>query len=155
MHFASELRAYGAQRILPQEAALDRLQSLVAAEYGMLVTLEGGAGIHYENPIYREIYGEDGPARLDFTAYWRRKPLISPKPTRRSAGSRSLERRIDQVTSMSGLCGNERLINFDSRRRAADRRWLRRGMIAHLRAAHPSISAVTCAATERASPSRS
>jgi DNA-binding transcriptional LysR family regulator len=77
----AKLGGYGAQRILRQETALDRLLSLVAAEYGTLLMLEGGTGIHYESVVYREICGEDGPTRLDFTAYWRKangNPTLAP-----------------------------------------------------------------------------
>jgi DNA-binding transcriptional LysR family regulator len=77
----AKLGDYGAQRILRQETALDRLLSLVAAEYGTLLMLEGGTGIHYESVVYREIHGEDGATRLDFTAYWRKansNPTLAP-----------------------------------------------------------------------------
>jgi hypothetical protein len=36
--------SYGPQRVLRQKAALDRLLSLVVAEYGTLLMLEGGTG---------------------------------------------------------------------------------------------------------------
>src|SRR5258708_38406039 len=45
----SRLGDYGRQRVLRQESALDRLLSLVAAEYGALLMLEGGTGISLEN----------------------------------------------------------------------------------------------------------
>ncbi|WP_346726643.1 LysR family transcriptional regulator [Acidiphilium multivorum] len=77
----SRLRDWGAQRILRQEAGLDRLLSLVAAERGTLLMLEGGTGIHYDNVVYREIHQEDGPTRLPFMAYWRQSnanPALIP-----------------------------------------------------------------------------
>jgi DNA-binding transcriptional LysR family regulator len=75
-----KLGDYRAPRILRQEAALDRLLSLVAAEYGTLLMLEGGTGIHCESVVYRELHGEEGPTRLGFTAYWR-KANGNPAPT--------------------------------------------------------------------------
>lgn len=77
----SRLGSYGPQQVLRQEAALDRLLSLVAAEYGTLLMLEGGTGIRYENVVYREVHDDEGPTRLDFTAYWRQSngnPTLAP-----------------------------------------------------------------------------
>lgn len=77
----SRLRDYGAQRILRQEAGLDRLLSLVAAECGALLMLEGGTGIRCDNVTYREIHEDDGPTRLSFMAYWRQSngsPTLAP-----------------------------------------------------------------------------
>lgn len=77
----SRLGSYGAQRVLRQEAARDRLLSLVAAEYGALLMLEGGTGTRYENVVYREVHDDEGPTRLDFTVYWRQcngNPTITP-----------------------------------------------------------------------------
>jgi DNA-binding transcriptional LysR family regulator len=77
----SRLADYGTQRLLHQEAGLDRLLTLVAAQYGVLLMFEGGTGNKRDNIIYREIYGEDGPARLNFTAYWcesNNNPALGP-----------------------------------------------------------------------------
>jgi DNA-binding transcriptional LysR family regulator len=77
----ARLGEYGAQRVLRQEVSLDRLLSLVAVGYGILLMLEGGTGIHYENITYREIHEGEGPIRLDFTAYWREtnaNPTLAP-----------------------------------------------------------------------------
>lgn len=64
-----------------QDAALDRLLTLVAVRYGLLLMLEGATGIKYPGITYREIHGDDGPARLSFMAYWRRtngNPTLQP-----------------------------------------------------------------------------
>lgn len=77
----TRLGEYGAQRILRQESGLDRLLSLVAAEYGALLMLEGGTGVHYDNVSYREVHDGDSPTRLDFSAYWRQSngnPTLAP-----------------------------------------------------------------------------
>lgn len=77
----SRLRDYGRQHVLHQEVALDRLLSLVAAEYGPLLMLEGGTGIRRDDVTYREIHDDDGPTRLAFAAYWReanRNPTLAP-----------------------------------------------------------------------------
>jgi hypothetical protein len=47
------------------------LLSLVAAEYGALLMLDGATGVHYDNVTYREVRDGDGPTRLNFTANWR------------------------------------------------------------------------------------
>jgi DNA-binding transcriptional LysR family regulator len=77
----SRLRHYGEQLVLRQEAGLDRLLSLVAAECGALLMLEGGTGIRCDNVAYREIHEDDGPTRLSFMAYWRQSngnPTLAP-----------------------------------------------------------------------------
>lgn len=77
----SRVGDYGAQRILRHEVSLDRLLSLVAVGCGALLMLEGGTGMHHESVTYREIHDEEGPTRLDFTAYWREangNPTLSP-----------------------------------------------------------------------------
>lgn len=77
----AKLGDYGPQRILHQESGLDRLLSLVSAEYGALLMLEGATGVHYEGVTYREVRDEDGPTRLNFAAYWRQSngnPTLTP-----------------------------------------------------------------------------
>ncbi|WP_291548810.1 LysR family transcriptional regulator [Bosea sp. (in: a-proteobacteria)] len=77
----AKLHGSGPQRILHHDVSLDRLLSLVGAEYGMLLMLEGATGVHYEGVIYREVHEEEGPTRLDFTAYWRQannNPTLEP-----------------------------------------------------------------------------
>lgn len=78
---STRLDAYGPQRLLHHESGLDRLLSLVAAEYGILLMLEGAAGVHYENVTYREVLDGDNPTRLHFAAYWRQSndnPTLGP-----------------------------------------------------------------------------
>ncbi len=77
----SRLGDYGPQQVLRQESALDRLLSLVAAEYGALLMLEGGTGIRLDDVVYREICDDDGPTRLGFAAHWRQSngnPTLAP-----------------------------------------------------------------------------
>ncbi len=64
-----------------QDSGLDRLLSLVSAEYGALLMLEGATGIRYEGVTYREVHDDDGPTRLKFLAYWRHSnsnPTLTP-----------------------------------------------------------------------------
>lgn len=58
-------------RLLHQEAGLDRLLSLVSAEYGILLMLEGGTGLRHEGVVYREVRDSTEPTRLGFMAHWR------------------------------------------------------------------------------------
>jgi DNA-binding transcriptional LysR family regulator len=67
----SKLQDAGPQQLLHQDAALDRLLSMVSAKYGMLLMLEGGTGVHTESVIFREVGEEQRPTRLNFMAYWR------------------------------------------------------------------------------------
>lgn len=32
---------------------------------------EGATGVRYDGVAYREVHDEDGPTRLNFSAYWR------------------------------------------------------------------------------------
>jgi DNA-binding transcriptional LysR family regulator len=43
------------RHILHQDSGLDRLLSLVSAEHGALLMLEGGTGARYDGAVYREI----------------------------------------------------------------------------------------------------
>lgn len=77
----TKLGEYGTQRMLRQEAGLDRLLSLVAAEYGVLLMLEGATGVHVGNVTYREIHEEGSATRLHFKAYWlqsNENPTLAP-----------------------------------------------------------------------------
>lgn len=77
----SRLRDFGVQRVIHQETGLDRLLSLVAAQHGALLMLEGGTGIRHNDVAYREIHDENGPTRLAFMAYWREaneNPTLTP-----------------------------------------------------------------------------
>jgi len=78
---SAKLRGHGPQRILHQEAGLDRLLSLVGAETGIVLALEGATGAKYEGVVYREVQDVHGPTRLDFVAYWRdanSNPTLDP-----------------------------------------------------------------------------
>jgi len=71
----------GPQRLLYHESGLDRLLSLVAVNYGVLLMLEGATGLRYDNVTLREVQDGDGPTRLDFAAYWRQSndnPTLAP-----------------------------------------------------------------------------
>lgn len=77
----AKLRDYGPQRTLHQESALDRLLTLVSAEYGVLLMLEGATGVRYDGVTYREVHDGHGPTRLNFSAYWREangNPTLTP-----------------------------------------------------------------------------
>lgn len=77
----TKLSDFGPQRLSYQDSGLDRLLSLVAAEYGGLLMLEGATGLQYEGVTYHEVHDEDGPTRLNFMAYWRqsnRNPTLPP-----------------------------------------------------------------------------
>ena len=63
--------AIGDQHIVHQDASLDRLLSLVSADYGALLMFEGATGVRHEGVVYREVWDEDGPTRVHFLAYWR------------------------------------------------------------------------------------
>ncbi|MFG1420017.1 LysR family transcriptional regulator [Xanthobacter sp. V0B-10] len=68
-------------RFLHQESGLDRLLSLVSAEFGVLPMLEGATGVRFDNVTYREVHDTDGPTRLNFAAYWRQSngnPTLTP-----------------------------------------------------------------------------
>lgn len=52
---AARLNGVKPNRVLHQEAGLDRLLSLVSTGYGVLLMLEGGAGLKHEGVVYREI----------------------------------------------------------------------------------------------------
>jgi DNA-binding transcriptional LysR family regulator len=62
----AKLGDYGPQRVLHQESGLDRLLSLVAAEYGALLMLDGATGVHYDNVTYREVRDGDGANAAEF-----------------------------------------------------------------------------------------
>ena len=66
----ARLGSYGPQRVLHQESSLDRLLSLVAAEYGTLLMFEGATGVRYDHVIYRELHDGEGATRINFAAYW-------------------------------------------------------------------------------------
>ncbi len=78
---AAKLNGDKPNRVLHQESGLDRLLSLVSAEYGVLLMLEGGTGLKHEGVVYREIQEDTEPIRLGFTAYWRQSngnPTLEP-----------------------------------------------------------------------------
>jgi DNA-binding transcriptional LysR family regulator len=77
----AHLGSYGPQRVLHHESSLDRLLTLVAAEYGALLMLEGATGVRVDQVVYREVHGGEGPTRLNFAAYWRQSnenPALAP-----------------------------------------------------------------------------
>ena len=67
---AAKLRN-GAQHVIHQESSLDRLLSLVGADFGALLMFEGATGVRYEGVVYREVWDVDGPTRVNFMACWR------------------------------------------------------------------------------------
>jgi len=78
---AAKLLGCGPLCLLHQDSGLDRLLSLVSADFGVLLMLEGATGVHYEGVTYREVHDSDGPTRLNFVAYWRQSngnPTLTP-----------------------------------------------------------------------------
>jgi hypothetical protein len=65
----AKLNGDKSHRVLHQECGLDRLLSLVSAEYGVMLMLEGGTGLKQEGVVYRDIQEDTEPTRLGFTAY--------------------------------------------------------------------------------------
>ena len=63
--------AVGSQHIVHQDASLDRLLSLVSANYGTLLMFEGATGGRYDGVVYREVWDDDGPTQVKFMACWR------------------------------------------------------------------------------------
>ena len=63
--------ATASERFVRQDVSLDRLLSLVSAGYGALLMFEGATGVRYEGVVYHEVWEDDGPTRVPFTAYWR------------------------------------------------------------------------------------
>src|SRR6478672_4361888 len=57
----AQLRDYGPQRLIRQESGLDRLLSLAASNYGVLLMLEGATGVRHEGLVYKEVHNGDGP----------------------------------------------------------------------------------------------
>lgn len=66
-----KLNGFRPQRVLHQEAGLDRLLGLVSTECGILLMLEGGFGLRQDGVVYREVRDDTEPTRLGFMAYWR------------------------------------------------------------------------------------
>ena len=61
----------GLCRVVRQDAALDRLLTLVGTGWGLLLALEGATGAAYPGVVFREVHDSDGPTRLTFHALWR------------------------------------------------------------------------------------
>jgi DNA-binding transcriptional LysR family regulator len=78
---AAKLNGDKPHHIMHQECGLDRLLSLVSAELGVLLMLDGGTGLKHEGVVHREILEDTEPTRLAFTAYWRQSngnPTLEP-----------------------------------------------------------------------------
>lgn len=58
-------------RLTYHDVALDRLLTLVGADRGLLLALEGATGAAYQGVTFREVHDAEGPTRLSFHAYWR------------------------------------------------------------------------------------
>ncbi|MGY4403561.1 DNA-binding transcriptional LysR family regulator [Bradyrhizobium sp. USDA 3315] len=62
-------------------STLDRLLTLVGADRGLLLALEGATGAAYQGVTFREVHDAEGPTRLSFRAYWRQdncNPSLRP-----------------------------------------------------------------------------
>lgn len=78
---ASKLNGDRPRRVLHQESGLDRLLSLVSTGCGVLLMLEGGAGLKHVGVVYREIQEGAEPTRVSFMAYWQQRngnPTLKP-----------------------------------------------------------------------------
>ncbi|MCP3461055.1 LysR family transcriptional regulator [Bradyrhizobium sp. CCGUVB23] len=67
----SKLGASDPCPVLRHDVSLDRLLTLVGANWGMLLALEGATGANYPGVTFREVHDAEGPTRLSFRAYWR------------------------------------------------------------------------------------
>ena len=88
----------GHGQVLHHDASLDRLLTLVGANLGILVALEGATGAIYPRVVYREVHERDGPTRLNFRAYWRganSNPSLRP----------FLELLVERYPNLSGPTG--------------------------------------------------
>lgn len=68
-------------RLLRQDVGLDRLLTMVATGWGVLLALEGATGATYPGVIFREVHDSEGVTRLTFRAFWRRtnsNPSLRP-----------------------------------------------------------------------------
>jgi len=68
-------------RVLHQDVGLDRLLTLVGANWGVLLALEGATGAAYPGVTFREVHDTDGPTRLNFRACWQQtnyNPSLRP-----------------------------------------------------------------------------
>lgn len=59
------------RRVTRHDASLDRLLTLVGAEWGVLLALEGATGLMHPGVVFREVHDFDGPTRVEFWACWR------------------------------------------------------------------------------------
>jgi DNA-binding transcriptional LysR family regulator len=94
----SKQPSVGPKHIVRQESSLDRLLSLVSAEYGILLMLEGATGIRFDGVVYRELLEDQGVTRFNFAAYWRE---CNENPSLRPFLALLLERYPD-LSSSSG-----------------------------------------------------
>jgi DNA-binding transcriptional LysR family regulator len=68
----SKLRlAIGSLQVVRQDSSLDRMLSLVSANYGTLLMFEGATGVRCDGVVYREVWDDDGPTQVNFMACWR------------------------------------------------------------------------------------
>ncbi|QHP66403.1 LysR family transcriptional regulator [Bradyrhizobium sp. LCT2] len=67
--------------LLRHDVGLDRLLSLVGADWGILLALESATGADYPGVTFREVHDAEGPTRLSFRVYWRQansNPSLRP-----------------------------------------------------------------------------
>jgi DNA-binding transcriptional LysR family regulator len=77
----NSMEGLGPKQLIRHDVSLDRLLSLVSVGWGALLALEGATGATYAGVTFRKVHENDGPARLDFGAYWRRtncNPALQP-----------------------------------------------------------------------------
>jgi DNA-binding transcriptional LysR family regulator len=77
----TKLGCSGLGHVIQHDVGVDRLLSLVGTGLGVTLVAEGATGATYPGVVYREVHGEAGPTRLNFTAYWREansNPTLAP-----------------------------------------------------------------------------
>ena len=63
--------------VVRHSTALDRILSLIGAGWGLGLMLEGATGLTYPGVVFREIYNDQRPERVEFCACWQ-KANINP-----------------------------------------------------------------------------
>ena len=52
-------------------ASRETILSVLGGGYGVSIVCEGSTGAHYPDVVYRPIHGEQGPALIGYSGYWR------------------------------------------------------------------------------------
>ena len=57
--------------ILLSQTSRETVLSLLGAGRRLAIVCEGSTGVHYPDVVYRPIHGEQGPALVGYSGYWR------------------------------------------------------------------------------------